>query len=101
MKENTIGVIGATGRVGRECLRYLAGHTDFTLLAGSRNLPGAPVPGTFQTVDVFDPASLARFCEQCALVINCAGPASVVKESYFVEGVLVHNDCNYKEFGRA
>lgn len=80
MKENTIGVIGATGRVGRECLRYLAGHTDFTLLAGSRNLPGALVPGTFQTVDVFDPASLARFCEQCALVINCAGPASVVKE---------------------
>ena len=80
MNGRMIGVIGGTGRVGRECLRYLHENTAFGLLIGGRKPPREALPGSFLSVDVFDEASLARFCGQCSLVINCAGPASAVRE---------------------
>lgn len=70
MNGRMIGVIGGTGRVGRECLRYLHENTAFGLLIGGRKPPREALPGSFLSVDVFDEASLARFCGQCFLVIN-------------------------------
>ena len=39
MNGRMIGVIGGTGRVGRECLRYLHENTAFGLLLGGRKPP--------------------------------------------------------------
>ena len=45
MNGRMIGVIGGTGRVGRECLRYLHENTAFGLLIGGRK-PPREAPGT-------------------------------------------------------
>ncbi len=92
-----IGVIGGTGRVGRECLRYLHEHTDCGLLVGGRKLPREPLPGSFRLVDVFDEGSLARFCGQCSLIVNCAGPASAVRERAAVAALA--GGCHYVDPG--
>ena len=48
-------------------------------------------------MDVFDEASLARFCGQCSLVINCAGPASAVRER--VAAAALAGGCHYVDPG--
>ena len=97
MNGRMIGVIGGTGRVGRECLRYLHENTAFGLLIGERKPPREALPGSFLSVDVFDEASLARFCGQCSLVINCAGPASAVRER--VAAAALAGGCHYVDPG--
>ena len=97
MNGRMIGVIGGTGRVGRECLRYLHENTAFGLLIGGRKPPREALPGSFLPVDVFDEASLARFCGQCSLVINCAGPASAVRER--VAAAALAGGCHYVDPG--
>ena len=97
MNGRMIGVIGGTGRVGRECLRYLHENTAFGLLIGGRKPPREALPGSFLSVDVFDEASLARFCGQCSLVINCAGPASAVRER--VAAAALAGGCHYVDPG--
>lgn len=61
MNGRMIGVIGGTGRVGRECLRYLHENTAFGLLIGGRKPPREALPGSFLSVDVFDEASHRPF----------------------------------------
>ncbi|WP_279061781.1 hypothetical protein [Bilophila wadsworthia] len=41
MNGRMIGVIGGTGRVGRECLRYLHENTAFGLLIGGGSRRGS------------------------------------------------------------
>ena len=48
MNGRMIGVIGGTGRVGRECLRYLHENTAFGLLIGGRKPPREALPGSFR-----------------------------------------------------
>ncbi|WP_181019836.1 saccharopine dehydrogenase [Nonomuraea typhae] len=60
-----IGVLGATGAVGRRVAELLEPHG---VRRGSRSGPG-------QRVDAYDPAGLAAFCAGCRLVVNCAGPS--------------------------
>ena len=97
MNGRMIVVIGGTGRVGRECLRYLHENTSFGLLIGGRKPPREALPGSFLPVDAFDEASLARFCGQCSLVINCAGPASAVRER--VAAAALAGGCHYVDPG--
>ena len=54
-------------------------------------------PGCFLPVAAFDEASLARFCGQCFLVINCAGPASAVRER--VAAAALAGGCHYVDPG--
>lgn len=59
-----IGIIGASGAVGRHAAALLAGHP---LRLGSRSAG--------ERVDAHDPDSVARFAEGCRVVLNCAGPS--------------------------
>ncbi len=92
-----IGVLGGTGRVGRECLRHLGEASSCELLVGSRRPPLESLPGTFVEVDIFDAASLARFCSRCSLIVNCTGPASLVRER--VAQAALHHHCHYIDPG--
>ncbi|WP_341720838.1 NAD(P)H-binding protein [Micromonospora sp. FIMYZ51] len=73
-------MLGAGGAVGRVVTARLAtaGHP---VRAGARKpaeLPPAPPGGSpvdRVPVDIDDPATLHRFCDGCAVVVNCAGPA--------------------------
>ncbi|MGW9350731.1 saccharopine dehydrogenase NADP-binding domain-containing protein [Nocardiopsis flavescens] len=77
-----IGVVGASGAVGAPAARFLRALGHARLRLGGRR-PG-PLdalarelgPGAEAVpADVHDPASLARFCAGCAVVLNCAGPS--------------------------
>lgn len=79
----TVGVVGATGGVGRAVVRRLHASGAGPLRLGGRRadlaarllaqeLGGC---GEAVAVDVTDAASLDRFCAGCRLVVSCAGPA--------------------------
>ncbi|GHJ35183.1 saccharopine dehydrogenase NADP-binding domain-containing protein [Streptomyces sp. TS71-3] len=74
-----IGVLGASGAVGREAVRALRQLGHRGLLLGARRPEAlrelAPGSGLAVRVDVRDPASLAMFASSCDLVLNCVGPA--------------------------
>lgn len=93
-----IGVLGGTGRVGSECLRHLEANSSCELLVGGRRTPPAEsVPGTFERVDVFDATSLARFCSRCSVLVNCTGPASLVRDR--VALTALQHGCHYVDPG--
>lgn len=82
-----IGVLGAYGSVGLSVARSLAaaglplrvGGRDPARVAAVPGLIGTPVPGT--VVDATDLAQLARFAAGCRVVVNCAGPSSVIGDA--------------------
>jgi hypothetical protein len=80
MKKLCIGVVGGSGAVGRAALEYLHAQQRFQLRGGYRSRAPLAVEATdalqWHAVDVEDPASLARFCAGCDIVLNTAGPSS-------------------------
>ncbi|MFJ4439334.1 saccharopine dehydrogenase NADP-binding domain-containing protein [Streptomyces sp. NPDC088923] len=83
MTATTIGVLGASGAVGRAAVRALRdlGHTALRL-GGRTEQPLRAVlaeelhgQGHIRTTDLADPAALAAFARGCDLVLNCAGPS--------------------------
>ncbi|MFI6042492.1 saccharopine dehydrogenase NADP-binding domain-containing protein [Nocardia sp. NPDC051321] len=86
MTTSAVGVIGACGAVGTEAVRHLR-----TLGIGQIRLSGRDLPrvrrlierelagsGEAAAVDVLDPDALGRFCGECSVVLNCAGPAATI-----------------------
>ena len=76
-----VGVLGATGAVGREVTRLLtaSGRTRIRL-GGRRREPLETVAADagrteVMTVDLDDRRALAGFCDGCRIVLNCAGPS--------------------------
>ena len=77
-----IGLLGASGRVGRTAADRIVAADLGELRLGGRD-PGrtaavtASLPGGAETVrvDLDDPAELAAFCAGCRMVVNCAGPS--------------------------
>lgn len=78
-----VGVVGGYGAVGRTVVAALRRHPDLRLRIGGRNLDRAvrlvrdELAGGAEpmAVDVYDEASLARFCAGCAVVVH-TGAAS-------------------------
>ena len=74
-----IGVLGCSGAVGKHVVSYLAGR--YPLLCGQRSPYKPDHPNVeWQKTDLFDEASLDRFCGLCDIVINAAGPSSEIKD---------------------
>lgn len=86
---HTIGVLGASGAVGRAAVRELRdlGHTSTVLggrrLKALREIAEHDLAGGADVVraDMADPASLADFAARCDLVLNCAGPTYRFKDT--------------------
>jgi Saccharopine dehydrogenase NADP binding domain len=80
----TVGLVGATGGVGRAVVRRLHAAGAGPLRVGGRRADLAERlvaealggRGEAVAVDAADAASLDRFCAGCRLVVSCAGPAS-------------------------
>ncbi|MDR2574601.1 MAG: saccharopine dehydrogenase NADP-binding domain-containing protein [Desulfovibrio sp.] len=95
-----IGVIGASGRVGQECLRCLSESGRYAVLAGGRKGPQdqASLYGAdFRPVDVFDENQLDAFCRDMGLIINCAGPAALIRDRA-AKAALRHG-CHFVDAG--
>ncbi|MFB4289542.1 saccharopine dehydrogenase NADP-binding domain-containing protein [Nonomuraea sp. ATR24] len=76
-----IGLLGATGAVGRTAAQRIAAFGLGPLRVGGRNVAAAadvaaslPGPAHAVRVDLHDPAELAAFCDGCRIVVSCAGP---------------------------
>lgn len=84
-ERNIVGILGASGKVGGGAVDTMLAATDFPVVLGGRNLEKlreryqhAEARIEFMYADVYDSDSLGRFCEQCAIVINCAGPSKQI-----------------------
>lgn len=78
MRYPVIGIVGAGGSVGGAALDGLHTSPDWTLRAGYRSQPArndAAAVIDWRHVNADDAASLARFCDGCAVVLNAAGPS--------------------------
>lgn len=81
-----IGVLGGSGSVGMGAVCAVCENGRHEVFLGYRNenkvrqseLAECVVP---RQVEVFNEASLGEFCQDCDVVINCTGPASVIKDT--------------------
>ncbi|MCE7007288.1 saccharopine dehydrogenase NADP-binding domain-containing protein [Kibdelosporangium philippinense] len=73
-----IGVLGASGSVGRHVVELLRDAGE--LRVGGRTLDTLPPAHERVQVDIDDPASLKEFCAGLSIVVNCAGPSYAVKD---------------------
>lgn len=101
MQETTIGVIGGLGRVGKETVKYLLQETEHTIVIGGRTCKEDELflseRVSFAYVDVFTPQSINTFCAGCSIVINCAGPSALIKDT--VALAALENDAHYVDPG--
>ncbi|MGP4017804.1 saccharopine dehydrogenase NADP-binding domain-containing protein [Saccharopolyspora sp. 5N708] len=81
MADRLIAALGGYGEVGATAVRRLAEHGYTRIRAGGRNpIRGRTLFGEIPNlevsyVDIDDPGSLAEFCSDAELVLNCAGPS--------------------------
>lgn len=78
----TIGLLGASGKVGRGAAELLLGASGYELVLGGRDTDklrreyGELAESVrLMKVDVFDEKELLAFCGECDVILNCAGPA--------------------------
>lgn len=83
----TIGILGATGSVGREATKILMKNINYRLILGSRD--EIKLKNTFGVsneikeyvqVDINDKSKLKDFCNRCDIVLNCSGPSEIILE---------------------
>lgn len=78
-RRKRVAVLGATGSVGRQVMRFLSPYVD--IRAGSRRATLRSQKGiTAYRLDAFDTETLRGFCDGCDMLINCAAPGSAVEE---------------------
>jgi hypothetical protein len=96
MIKTTIGIIGGCGQVGQKAVRYLIDETSHNILLGGRNTPDdsmkkqAQGRSSFMPVDIFQDKSLSAFCDECDILINCAGPSAMAGDRVAM-AALKHN----------
>ncbi|BBB92141.1 MAG TPA: saccharopine dehydrogenase NADP-binding domain-containing protein [Methylomusa anaerophila] len=85
LAKKTIGIMGATGYVGREAVKTLLAFTDHNIMLGGREpeklrsiFPAMESRGDCLHADIYNRDQLYYFCSKCDLVINCAGPAKQI-----------------------
>lgn len=85
MGKNIIGVLGATGSVGKAAVKTLMEDTDYKLLLGSRDKRRlesiydlADTSKEYVQVDINNKLQLQEFCSRCNIVLNCSGPNELI-----------------------
>lgn len=88
MDKKTIGILGATGYVGRGAVRAMLAFTEYRILIGCRNeervrhlFPKMEQKIGCLQVDVHNRDQLHRFCGKCDIVVNCAGPSKQIADT--------------------
>lgn len=85
--DQIVGVLGASGAVGRAAVRELRDLGHSALLLGGRRIDALRAvarddlagDGETMRADVSDPGSLAAFAGRCDVVLNCVGPTYRLK----------------------
>jgi hypothetical protein len=99
--EKTIGVLGASGLVGKNLIKELIAHTKNNIIVASRKEKHLQemynqydrIKAIF-AVDARNKKSLKKFYSEIDMIINCSGPTSIIKTIPYVEsGVSLLNEC--------
>jgi saccharopine dehydrogenase (NAD+, L-lysine-forming) len=96
----TFGIVGGYGASGAIVASELSKSCDGQILVGGRNLPAAKaladgMPGRVSAahLDILDVRSLEDFCGRCKVIVNCAGPVTLL-QSRVAQAALVRG-CHY------
>ncbi len=77
-----VGVLGASGKIGRAFLAYLSRDPHMKIIAGMRNNKAVPFHASKNIaavlVDIKDANSLGQFVEKCDVLVNCSGPSCML-----------------------
>jgi len=99
-KTVTIGVVGGYGATGRIVVSELARSCDGEILLGGRDLAkGKSLASEFGSrvaaarLDVLDARSLDDFCSRCSIIVNTAGPVTVLQDR--VAQATFRRHCHY------
>ncbi|WP_131787848.1 saccharopine dehydrogenase NADP-binding domain-containing protein [Protofrankia symbiont of Coriaria ruscifolia] len=92
-----VGLVGASGMVGSAAAAALRKLGVESIRLGARRIDGvrrvlADVldgRGEIMAVNATDPVSLTRFCAGCQVVLNCAGPTYLLRDTVAVAAVAV------------
>lgn len=83
----TFGIVGGYGATGRAVVAELLKSSDGELLIGGRGpsklksfTAGLANRVSAALVDAFDGASLDEFCGRCSVIVNCAGPVTLLQD---------------------
>jgi len=87
IEADTFGVVGGYGATGRMVVSELHKRSQGKILIGGRDLAKGNalavefgVRASATRVDVFDTSSLDEFCGRCSIIVNCAGPVTVLQD---------------------
>ncbi|MFD3156843.1 saccharopine dehydrogenase NADP-binding domain-containing protein [Haloimpatiens sp. FM7330] len=83
MQVKRIGIIGATGNIGKTLITEIIDNTNLSLIIGCRDI--SKVDKYFKAnnrvnvmkLNINDNNELLRFCNQCQIIINCSSPSSL------------------------
>lgn len=100
----TFGVIGGYGGTGKTVVSELWQSSPGEILVGGRDFAQAKAfAAKFDDrvspaqVDGLQPRSLDDFCSRCSILVNCAGPTVVVRDS--VAQAALRSRCHYVDPG--
>jgi saccharopine dehydrogenase (NAD+, L-lysine-forming) len=92
--------VGGYGATGRAVVSELWKSSQCELLIGGRDLAmGNAFATQFDNrvsaarLDVLDGPALDGFCQQCSIIVNCAGPVAVLQDR--VAQASLRNGCHY------
>lgn len=83
MTQPVIGIVGASGSVGSAALECLQGDSNLVLRAAYCTRPPQQPDKrrtTWSCVNIYDESALARFCSECTVVLNTAGPSTLMAD---------------------
>lgn len=76
-----IGVVGASGEIGGAAVEYLL-SSGYKVIGGQRRAE-SDFEGRenfrLHRMDLFDDSELQSFCNECGVVLNCAGPSYKIR----------------------
>lgn len=100
MNQKTIGILGASGYVGIEAVKTILTFTDHNVILGGRNqekirkvFPDLGSRGECLQVDLYNRKLLQNFCNNCDIVVNCAGPSKQILNK--IASVAVEQGIHY------
>jgi saccharopine dehydrogenase (NAD+, L-lysine-forming) len=103
-RATSVGIVGGYGETGAVVARELFDTTDCDLVLAGRSIERAAelartlgARASTLRVDVFDETSLTELARGCDVVVNCAGPSSVLL--YRVATACMRHDCHYVDPG--
>ncbi|MBN1074211.1 NAD-dependent epimerase/dehydratase family protein [Clostridium botulinum] len=99
MMEKKVGVIGATGNIGRTVVSELIGNNNVRMIITCRNISKLSKlykhndKVKFMQLNVNNCKELQEFADECDIVINCSSPSSLLYNK--VAKVCLENNIDY------